>query len=109
MLSLDDIRKVEIKVDGEWVSAQFAQIEAGDTFRLFEPDGTPVHMKIDGLTITGESEFTAGDFPNVILGVMNGVSGDRPDIVMLTSNKPTDAGLEYIDVPNLTQRTDPER
>jgi hypothetical protein len=36
------LRKVEVLVDGYWEGCDFPDLEDGDTFRMFEPDGEPV-------------------------------------------------------------------
>lgn len=45
MIKRENYRKLEILVDGAWVQADFGQLEDGDIFRLFEPDGTAVEDK----------------------------------------------------------------
>lgn len=42
MKDIQGIRALEIRVNGNWVSAIGDQLEAGDRFRQFEPDGTLV-------------------------------------------------------------------
>ena len=36
------VRKVEKLEHGQWVEGQFRQLQPGDLFRVFEPDGTPL-------------------------------------------------------------------
>jgi hypothetical protein len=46
MLPSSSLRRIEIQqVDGTWLEALMAQIQKGDRFRLFEPDGKPVTFK----------------------------------------------------------------
>lgn len=59
MISIEKMRRLEIKVGDDWVPAEIGQTEEGDTFRLFEPDGTPV-LGSGGLT-----EFVADSRPFV--------------------------------------------
>lgn len=43
-------RRCEVRApDGRWVERPTAEIKAGDVFRLFEPDGTPVPSEDDDL------------------------------------------------------------
>lgn len=43
MKTLDQVRRVEVaQPDGSWLSVHMEQLEPGDVFRMFEPDGTPV-------------------------------------------------------------------
>jgi hypothetical protein len=44
------MRRVEIKINGEWEPAKFEDIIEGDIFRLFEPTGEPVE-DLDGNTV----------------------------------------------------------
>ena len=40
---MEELRKVEKYVEGEWVEILFKEIEKGDTIRMFEPlSGAPV-------------------------------------------------------------------
>lgn len=36
------LRKVEIKDNDEWKEISFSELKKGDTFKMFESDGTPV-------------------------------------------------------------------
>lgn len=59
MIGVDKLRSVQIKdKNGRFVDASFGQIEAGDVFRLFEPNGAPV-------LYNGKSEFTADSHARV--------------------------------------------
>ncbi len=44
MLDPQKLRRIEVRAaDGQWVEAvDMGVLEAGDTFRMFEPDGSPV-------------------------------------------------------------------
>ena len=43
MIPLENLRKTEVQQpDGTWLKIQFSQVEPGDIFRQFEPDGSPV-------------------------------------------------------------------
>lgn len=44
-----NIRKAEVLRDGVWMTIRGIDVKAGEIFRLFEPDGTPVKNKA-GLT-----------------------------------------------------------
>jgi hypothetical protein len=49
MVTPENLRRVQIKdKNGSFVDAQFGQIEAGDVFRMYEPDGTIVLNEIGG-------------------------------------------------------------
>ncbi len=82
MLNTSDLRHIQIKVGDDWVNAQLAQIEAGDVFRMFEPDGSPV-VGDKGFTIEGHTEFVAADAPTVILGTIK----DDTLLGLMASNK----------------------
>ena len=41
-----EYRHVEILRDGEWVRDEFENVREGDSFKIFEPDGTFVHQGI---------------------------------------------------------------
>lgn len=59
MVPAKALRRVEIQTqNGSFVEAQFAQIEAGDYFRMFEPDGSPV-------TVNGNTVFLADSHARV--------------------------------------------
>ena len=43
MIAKSEMRKIEcLTADGCWVECTMGQLEIGDTFRMFEPDGDPV-------------------------------------------------------------------
>jgi len=46
MITRDKLRRVEVRQGEGWVECALDQLEPGDTFRMFEQDGTPAH---DGL------------------------------------------------------------
>lgn len=51
---MDELRKVEVFVDGEWKQVRLRDIKIHQSFRLFEPNGDPVMWD-------GETVFTATD------------------------------------------------
>ena len=58
MIEKSEMRKVEcLTAGGCWIECTMGQFEAGDTFRMFEPDGDPVKDG-DGETIF-KAKFTA--------------------------------------------------
>lgn len=58
MLKLSELRTFQVLCENEWVDAHPAQIESGNIFRIFEPDGTPVVIdKKDILFATGRSKI----------------------------------------------------
>lgn len=48
----EELRKIEVLRHKEWFHIVITDIKKGETFRLFEPDGTPVSNK-------GHTEFIA--------------------------------------------------
>lgn len=42
MLNKEELRRIEVKLGDEWVSAEWGQLQVGDRFRMFEPDNSPV-------------------------------------------------------------------
>jgi hypothetical protein len=51
-----NLRTIQKKVNGKWVNVNYNEIEPGDVFRMFDPDGTPV---VDDNRYGGKTEFTA--------------------------------------------------
>jgi hypothetical protein len=47
MIAREKLRRVEVQQGEEWAECALDQLEAGDVFRMFEPDGSPAH---DGLS-----------------------------------------------------------
>jgi hypothetical protein len=46
MLAESELRRIECYVNGKWKYVKsIGQLEPGDTFRVFEPDGTPIKNK----------------------------------------------------------------
>lgn len=45
MIHSSKLRSIEVKQGDTWVPCErgLAQVEPGETFRMFEPDGTPVY------------------------------------------------------------------
>jgi hypothetical protein len=41
-VNMDDLRRIEILREDGWQEAEFTDIEPNDTFRMFDPDGSPV-------------------------------------------------------------------
>lgn len=39
---MEEKRRAERFVDGQWIEVEFLDLKVGDKFRLYEPDGTPV-------------------------------------------------------------------
>jgi hypothetical protein len=51
MITTDQIRIIEVLDNNIWVQAQLVQMEAGDIFRMTEPDGTRLTCALpDGST-----------------------------------------------------------
>ncbi len=48
----EEPRKIEVLRNNVWVTIKLTEVKKGETFRLFEPDGTPVSHK-------GKTEFLA--------------------------------------------------
>ena len=62
MIAPEKMRRMEAKVGGEWVNVpDMGALEAGDVFRMFEPDGTPVAWSKDPAVF----EFTVAEQPSV--------------------------------------------
>lgn len=59
MLHPDQISAIQVKVDGQWVEADFGALEPGDVFRLVDSDGTPVSDSC------GRTEFRVTSHPSV--------------------------------------------
>lgn len=52
-------RKVEVWVNERWMKIDFSELVAGDRFRMFEPDGTPVADK------KGSTSWIASSHPYI--------------------------------------------
>jgi hypothetical protein len=61
----EELRKVEILVDGQWTPIQMTEIKAGDRFRMFEPTGEPV------LGMSEETEWVAATDGYLVEGTKN--------------------------------------
>ncbi|AYP68343.1 hypothetical protein PQE75_gp136 [Bacillus phage vB_BcoS-136] len=58
---MDNLRKVEVRRDKEWVGIHFSELKKGDNFRMFEPTGEEVVDKKGNTIFYAESEVYKTD------------------------------------------------
>ena len=66
MIQKSELRRLEILQDGKWVKAvSIGQLEKGDVFRMFEPDGTQVLNEFGNHSFIAleEAEVESGSLP----------------------------------------------
>lgn len=59
MRAPEKTRTMEVKQGDEWVKATMCQLDAGDVFRMFNPDGSPV------VDHEGKAEWTVKEQPSI--------------------------------------------
>lgn len=64
-------RTVERLIGGVWAPVEFMDLKKGDTYRMFEPDGTPVVYK-------DTSVWIAIADPSIVEGIKT-IHGDEVD------------------------------
>ena len=62
MRTLEETRRIEVMTSIGWVNAHMGQLDAGDTIRMFNPDGTPVVNNN-----TGTTEWVVAETPRVVI------------------------------------------
>ena len=74
---MEELRKVEVFRDNEWKGIKFEELQVGDKYRMFEPDGFPVIGK--GMDFDGTTEWLVTKAPceneNGVLTVVCVVAG----------------------------------
>ena len=60
---MTNLRKVEVFKGGGWSEIKFEELEVGDKYRMFEPDGSPVVVIGDGGKYEGATEWVVLEGP----------------------------------------------